>query len=101
MLKVVSVVLLAICAMLIAGAGSPIEDLSKGDCVTVQNGSVHAYYEPEFESALVGWFVQGEPLSYRREDGDWWLVYGYGTDALGRQARMTGWVLASYLGGCE
>ena len=98
MLKVVSaVVLFAVCAMLIAGATG---GYSKGDCVTVLKDSVHVYYEPEFESALVGWFVEEEPLSYRREDGEWWLVHGYGTDALGRKARMTGWVRASYMGGC-
>ncbi|MGD8405310.1 MAG: hypothetical protein PVJ21_16740 [Anaerolineales bacterium] len=65
------------------------------------NDSVHAYYEPAFESALVGWFVEEEELSLRRVKDDWWLVAGRGIDAGMHHTRMTGWVQASYLGVCK
>ena len=103
MKAVTAAILFAICIMLITGAtgGSSTGGLSKGNCVTVREYSVHAYGSPEFESALVGWFVQDEPLTFQHKDGDWWLVSGHGTDALGRQTRMSGWVRASYMQECK
>jgi hypothetical protein len=83
--------------MLIAGHSG----LSKGDCAMIENGSAHAYYEPEFESALVGWFVEGERLSFRKSEGDWLLLAGQGVDAMGRHTRMTGWVHTTSATNCE
>jgi hypothetical protein len=72
-----------------------------GDCVEVSNNSVHAYYEPAFESALVGWFIEGEELTIQHTEGDWWMVSGRGKDASLRETRMTGWVQSSYLKSCS
>jgi hypothetical protein len=72
-----------------------------GDCVEVLSDSVHAYYAPAFESALVGWFVKGEELTLHRVNGEWWLAHGQGIDAMGRDTRMTGWVQVSYLVSCR
>jgi len=62
---------------------------------------VHGYYAPEFEAGLVGWFVEGEELSLRKVDGDWWMVAGQGIDTALHHTRMTAWVHRSYMGSCD
>lgn len=71
------------------------------DCVQVASDSVHAYYYPEFETALVGWFVEGNELKVVKAQADWQLVSGQGIDAMGHHTRMSGWVRSSYLEQCQ
>jgi hypothetical protein len=81
--------------------GSTTSQPEKGDCVMVLKDSVHGYYSPEFEAGLVGWFVEGNELSLRKVDGEWWLVAGQGIDSGMHRTRMTAWVHRSYMGICE
>lgn len=93
--------LIIVVALASMGAMIIQEGSSTPDCLEVASASVHAYYEPAFETNLVGWFVEGEPLKLQRKQGDWVLVSGNGTDAALRKARMTGWVQASNLIACS
>lgn len=99
-LNLTTIIVIVIMAPMVASAMIVQEGSSAPDCLEVAHASVRAYYEPAFEAALVGWFIEGEPLKLKRIQGNWALVSGSGTDAALRKARMTGWVQRSYLVAC-
>lgn len=82
--------------ILIAGATGA----APNNCVLVEKDSVHAYYEPAFETALVGWFVERVELELVRTEGTWGLVNGQGIDTQLRHTRMVGWVQMSGMKSC-
>jgi hypothetical protein len=91
------IVILVILALALMGAMIVNEGGSTSKYMQVRQDSVHAYYQPDVEANMVGWFVENEPLEVQRKDGNWWLVSGNGTDMAGHQTRMTGWVQATSL----